>query len=111
MTQLIDKATIVATLEKVRETVAGGWHEPFSLDAEGRLCTVDDEGITRVCVVDSVKMAAGQNIDLRLATFEVLEARFRDVGGMARWLEAPGRQLPDVLRFLERATAHLRAET
>ena len=46
-------------LGKARQLVAGGWAEPWSKDADGRMCGIDDEGLADYCLEDALRAAVG----------------------------------------------------
>jgi hypothetical protein len=46
--------TLVESLRKARELIAGGWCEPMSQDAGGCWCSNGCEGISRFCLADAL---------------------------------------------------------
>lgn len=97
----------ITALEKARQLIAGGWSEPFSLDAEGKLCAPDAEGLTRVCVADALVLSASDVF----AAEALLEAQLRArqiQAPLSNWLASPKRTHSEVLRLFERTIAHLR---
>lgn len=99
-------------LDAARRHVAGGWHEPLSLDAGGRICTPNDEGISRFCATDAIHAAAAGDFDLAVDA-ELAIARQLQLTGeqrsLATWLEDEHRLHGDVLRLFSKAVAHARA--
>ena len=96
-------------LAKARAHVAGGWHEPLSLDAGGRICTHADEGISRYCLLDALLAASHGDLDAMFAAEAVLVAQLRHAGWdapMYRWLERNGRTHREVLQLLTKSHAH-----
>ena len=96
-------------LRRARELVAGGWHEPMSLDAAGHICAADDEGISRFSVVDALAVAAQGDVPLAMRAEDELARQLRVAGVSAhltRWLEAPERTQAEVLRLFARAHSH-----
>lgn len=99
-------------IEKARQLVADGWHEPMSLDAAGHICACDDEGIARFCVVDALAVAAS-DVPLAMRAEDVIARQLRVSGAtqhLQRWLEEPSRSHAEVLRLLARAHQHAVAE-
>ncbi|MFZ5440507.1 MAG: DUF6197 family protein [Myxococcota bacterium] len=98
-------------LDRARELVAHGWHEPFSLDAQGKLCSSDAEGIAKFCMVDALLVAARGDVLEESRAEEALTRQLqlleRDAALFA-WLEAPERTHAEVLKLLARAEAHAR---
>ena len=103
-------------LERARTHVAGGWHEPMSLDASGVICAPNDEGISRFCVSDALHVAAGgrsADIDAQVDAELELAAQLRHAGerrSLSTWLEDKHTLHGDVLRLMHTAAQHLRAE-
>lgn len=103
-------------LTKARHHVAGGWHEPLSLDAAGHICGRNDEGITRFCLLDAMLTAAGDDLDALFAAEAGLVEKLHRDGQLGeqepfyRWLEAPTRTQGDVLLLLAQVTNRLRAQ-
>lgn len=96
-------------LRRGRELVAGGWHEPMSLDAQGHICAADDEGIARFSVVDALAVAAQGDVPLAMRAEDELARQLRVAGvslHLTRWLEADGRTQAEVLRLFARAHSH-----
>lgn len=90
------------TIRRARVLLAGGWHEPFSCDVQGRKCHADDEGITRFCVDDALRVAAGSAeaaVELELEVQRQLCAT-GSADSLTTWLQAPGRELSEVLHLL-----------
>lgn len=90
-------------LERARQLLAGGWAEPFSLDAAGKICTPDDEGVSRFCFDDALLVAAGHDGELAYAASTVVKYS-------REWLEEPSRTQQEVLQVVARAAARARAE-
>lgn len=99
---------VLETLQRARKLVAGGWSEP-TLDADGRWCSVDDEGVTTYSVHDALHHGS---------TFEaehIAECSLAiaiDAGltiTLSAWLEAPGRKLAEVLVIFDRAISRVKA--
>lgn len=114
MTQLIDKATIVATLEKARDLIAGGCFLAFSTDASGAPCAAFDEMVERYSPSDALLVAAAGDTFVVQAVEDVLERHIHASGDrfpLRFWVLLPKVTVADVLRLFHRATAHLRAET
>ena len=100
-------------IEKARSLVAGGWHEPMSLDSAGHICAADDEGIARFCVVDALAVAAQGDVPLAMRAEDVVAKQLRVAGAtqhLQRWLEEPSRSHAEVLRLMARAHQHAVAE-
>lgn len=100
-------------LERARKLVAGGWHEPLSLAADGTICDVKAEGIERFCVNDALTVAAaddfGAIVDAELALVKQLQLS-GERRSLTAWLEDKHRGHGDVLALFTRAAAHARAE-
>lgn len=101
--------------ETARALIAGGWHEPYSLDAGGKLCAASDEGIARFCVDDALRVAVGYRLDdavtITAAELE-LQQQLRLTGessSLTTWLSSPTRTSGDVVSLFARAVAHARA--
>lgn len=105
--------TVSEVLRDARNHVVGGWHEPFSLDAAGVLCAHDDEGITRFCVDDALRVAARGDVSLMVAAERELELQHTVAHGTLRplsaWLTAPTTTRDDVVVLMARAQAHAAA--
>lgn len=100
-------------LARARELVAGGWHEPMSLDAAGHICAADDEGIAKFSVVDALAVAAQGDVPLAMRAEDALAKQLRVAGvslHLTRWLEVDGRAHAEVLRLFARAHSHTFAE-
>lgn len=100
-------------LLRARALVAGGWHEPMSLDARGHICPADDEGISRFSTVDALAVAAQGDVPLAMRAEDALAKQLRVAGvslHLTRWLEEPSRTHADVLRLFARAHSHAVAE-
>lgn len=103
-------------LTKARAHVAGGWHEPLSLDAQGHICGRHDEGITRFCLLDAMLTAAAGDIDVFFAAEAHLVEKLRREGQLGadeplyRWLESPRRTQGDVLLALAQTANRARAQ-
>lgn len=100
-------------LARARELVAGGWHEPMSLDAAGHICAADDEGIAKFSVVDALAVAAQGDVPLAMRAEDALAKQLRVAGvslHLTRWLEVAGRKHEEVLRLMARAHSHAVAE-
>lgn len=96
-------------IAKARELVAGGWSEPMSLTVAGHICTAQDEGIASYCLVDALEVAAQGDVPLAMRAEHEVTTQLRVAGhggGLSSWLEANGRELPEVVRLLARAHAH-----
>lgn len=96
-------------LRRGRELVAGGWHEPMSLNAQGHICAADDEGLSRFSVVDALAVAAQGDVPLAMRAEDELARQLRVAGvsqHLTRWLEAEGRTQAEVLRLFARAHSH-----
>jgi hypothetical protein len=104
--------TLSETLQSARHVIAGGWVEPNSLDADGKLCTFDSEGLTRVCVDDALAIACAGDGALHVAAELELQQQLRltgDTSALTNWLTVPTRTKDDVLRLFARAQAHAHA--
>lgn len=102
---------LVQRLDAARRLIAGGWSEPYSLDADGRLCDATAEGVASLCLVDALQVACGGNVAQQLEAEEVLGAVLRVQSGesqVARWAAAPGRTQAEVVALLARATSRAR---
>jgi hypothetical protein len=99
-------------LREARAHIGGGWVEPMSTDAAGRLCAPTDEGITNFCVADAVALAAGLDAELStFATTALLDALpSPGVAGLTQWLEVEGRTKTEVAQLFGRAIARLRVK-
>lgn len=100
-------------LEAARRHVAGGWHEPLSLAADGRICSSADEGITQFCVADAIEVAAGGAFILHVEAELELAKQLRLRGeqrSITTWLEDQHTLHGDVLQLFTTAAAHARAE-
>lgn len=100
-------------IARARELVAGGWHEPMSLDAAGHICSPNDEGVTRFSVVDALTVAAQGDVPLAMRAEDLLAKQLRVAGvslHLTRWLEESARTHSEVLRLFTRAYAHAVAE-
>lgn len=105
--------TTSEVLQRARALVAGGWHEPLSLDAQGRICTADDEGISRFCLADALQVAAAGDVGAYMRAEDIIERQLASSGWtepVYRWLELPERTHAEVLRLLQRAHAHTTAK-
>lgn len=127
----LEPGALADVLEKARQLLAGGWSEPFSLDAAGTICLPDDEGIEKFCFDDALLVAAGH--DSALA--EAAQARIEFKGGffgladaerfvagdfsrgksrteiLSHWIADPNRTQRDVLQLIASAAARCRAES
>lgn len=100
-------------LTRARELIAGGWNEPFSVDAAGEPCHAEDEGVTRFCVDDALRIACGGDIERAVALEQVLQRTLRLTGcreGLSTWLQHETRHHAEVLVLLGRARLHAVAE-
>lgn len=100
-------------IARARELVAGGWHEPMSLDAAGHICSPDDEGVAYFSVVDAFAVAARGDVPLAMRAEDVLAKQLRVASvslHLTRWLEESTRTKSEVLRLMARAHAHAVAE-
>ena len=99
-------------LDAARKHVAGGWHEPLSLAADGTICDVQSEGIAKFCTHDAIVVAAagdgGVAVDAELALARQLELS-GEKRSLTTWLEDEHRMHGDVLRLFTTAAAHARA--
>jgi len=96
-------------LSRARELIAGGWHEPLSLDVRGHICPSDDEGIARFSTVDALAVAALGDVALAMRAEDELARQLRVAGvslHLTRWLEESSRTHAEVLRLFARAHAH-----
>ncbi len=99
-------------LKEARAMVASGWHEPFSLGTDGKLCTAHDEMIARYCTHDALHLAAVSIADP--LWMEQLLCKLLGLGEwgfpeFAAWLEAPERKQADVLHLFDRAILRAKA--
>lgn len=62
-----------AILEGARGRISRGWHEPFSLDAQGRMAT-ERSIVARWCLADAVEDAAQYHPERACEALELLEA-------------------------------------
>lgn len=102
-------------LTRARLLVAGGWHEPLSLDAAGHICGRHDEGISRFCLLDAMLTGCADDLDAFFAAEGLLVDKLRSEGQLGdaplyRWLEAPQRTQGDVLLLLAQTASRARAE-
>lgn len=103
-------------LHRARALIAGGWHEPLSLDAQGAICGRTDEGITKFCLLDALLTACAEDLDAFFAAEAavVTQVRHRDPSHrdapLYRWLEATSRTQADVLFVLAQAAKASRAK-
>ncbi|MGH9811543.1 MAG: DUF6197 family protein [Candidatus Acidiferrales bacterium] len=98
-------------LRRVGRILEAGWSEPLCYDSDGCVCAPDDEGAVRFSVVDAVQVIAGEQDDW-WGALQLLEAVLCTPSAgvtLQQWLEAPGRQLREVLAVLD--VAVLRART
>lgn len=98
-------------LREARAHVGGGWHEPLSLDASGKICGPTDEGLTRFCVFDALQVASRFDGSVHMAAEDALTeaARVPCALDLAAWLEADGRTQDEVVQLFGRALARLHA--
>lgn len=100
---------LAQALDETRRLIACGWHEPMSLDASGKLCSHEEEGIARFCLDDALLTAcAGDGVlyvECEAAIVKQLyaSAEFRP---LRTWLDAKETRHADVLRILSRAARH-----
>lgn len=100
-------------LRKARALLAGGWSEPMSTDATGRDCFASDEGVTKLCVDDALRLAAGGDITIAVQAETAVQNYLRVSGSrdaVCVWLQAPSRTLNDVQGLLARTEFHLAAK-
>ncbi|PZR17509.1 MAG: hypothetical protein DI536_04135 [Archangium gephyra] len=106
--------TLSESLMRARALLAGGWHEPFSLDAADKLCDATAEGISKFCVEDAVRTAAAGDATLIASAEQALELQLVTVTGslcpLSQWLVAPERKQSDVVALFSRAVRHAAAE-
>lgn len=105
--------TTSEVLRRARELLAGGWHEPLSLDAQGHICTADDEGLSRLCLADALQVASAGDVGAYMRAEDAIERQLASMGWtepVYRWLELPERTQAEVLRLLQRAHAHTTAK-
>lgn len=91
---------------RARELLAGGWSEPLSLDTQGKICSLNSEGIQRFCVNDALEHAASTIADPTWMEQRLMVLLGFGEWGYVRWhawLEAPERTLADVLALFDRA--------
>lgn len=101
---------VLAALQAARAAVAFGWSEPFTLDADGRWCSVSDEGVTRYCVLDALTLTGGGFEVLTLAEWELQLAGDPTLKtSLTRWLDTAGRTHTDVLTLFDRAITRVKA--
>lgn len=100
-------------LRRARELVAGGWHEPLSLDSAGRICGPDDEGIAHYCLLDAVRVASRWEAGPLVAAWEQLEQLVLAVHrhhSLLQWLADERRTRPEVLQLITQAQARAAAK-
>lgn len=100
-------------LAKARTLVAGGWHEPLSLDSAGRICGPDDEGIEQYCLLDAVRVASRWEAAPLIAAWEQLEQLLFVVHrhhSLLAWLATEGRTRLEVLQLITQAQARALAK-
>lgn len=98
---------------RARETLAGGWSEPFSTDTDGKICSPHAEMVAKYSVMDAVALAAST-----IADPVWMEQRLMYLAGFGdcayerwhAWLEAPERKLADVLALFDRAILRAKFE-
>jgi hypothetical protein len=112
--------TLVQGLKRARALIAGGWSEPFSLDARGVQVPFDAEEVAKFTVVDALCVAqvlpegwvALEDVarpahayfrELTHAAWLRTAARAALVEGadLQQWIQTPGRKLAEVLRIFD----------
>ena len=107
--------SVAELLSRARALLAGGWHEPLSLDAQGAICGPDDEGVAHFCVADALAVAAAGDVAAHLRAEELLEqqAQLLPAGAglsLNAWLAFRGRAQSEVVALFARAQARALAE-
>lgn len=99
-------------LEGARRHVEGGWVPTVSRDAQGGMCGPDDEGLTKVCLLDACLIAAKGDLQALHAAMRAMSRRVELLTGLplGDWEATKGRNQSDVLLLLQHATNRARAE-
>lgn len=100
-------------LTRARELLAGGWHEPFSVAADGTLRDRDHEDAVRFCTRDAIALAARVDGAADDAAELELNRALRAAGhawSFCVWVALPDRTHNDVLQLFAKAIAHSLAE-
>lgn len=97
-------SAVADVLRSARKLLSGGWSEPLTLDADGRICGLYDEGAKRFCVHDAVYFYAG-TFEAHVVAWSALAATLDPLHdtSLHEWLEQKGRALPEVLALFDRA--------